>query len=56
MMFKLKAYAGISYRGCFQKFKNLNFLHLFVALPQEVHFPKGIKQKSFQCEMRAIFT
>ena len=35
---------------------DMNFLHLFVALLQEVHFPEGIKQKSFQCEIKAIFT
>ena len=35
--------------------QNLNFLHLFVALLQETHFPKGIKQKPFSNEMKAIF-
>ena len=51
----LKAYSQISYRGHSQKIQNLNFLHLFVALLQEAHFLKGIKQKSFSYEMRAIF-
>ena len=27
----------------------------FVALLQEAHFPKGIKQKPFHYEMRAIY-
>ena len=35
-------YSLIPYRGCSQKFQNLNFLHLFVAFLQEGHFPKGI--------------
>ena len=35
--------------------QNLNFLRIFVALLQ-AHFPKGIGLKSFQSEMRAIFT
>ena len=51
----LKAYSQISYRGRSQKFYNVKFLHLFVALLQEAHFPKGINQKSFQSEIRAIF-
>ena len=38
----LKAYSLISYRGRSQKFQNLNFLHLFVAFLQKIHFPKGI--------------
>ena len=42
----LKAYSQFSYRGRSQKFQNLKFLHLLVALLQEAHFPKGIKQKS----------
>ena len=33
-----------------------DFLHLFVALLQEERFTKGIKHKSFQCEIRATFT
>ena len=41
-MFLLKAYSLISYRGRSQKFQNLNFLHLFVAFLQKIHFPKGI--------------
>ena len=39
---QLKAYSLISYRGRSQKFQNLNFLHLFVAFLQKIHFPKGI--------------
>ena len=39
---RLKAYSLISYRGRSQKFQNLNFLHLFVAFLQKIHFPKGI--------------
>ena len=52
---KLKAYSQILYRGHSQKFQNLNFLYPFVALLQKAHFSKGIKQKSFPYEMRAIF-
>ena len=48
----LKAYSQISYRRHSQ---SLNSLHLFVALPLEMHFPKGIKQKLYQGEIRAIF-
>ena len=51
----LKAYSQISSRGRSQKFQNLNFLHLFITLPLKTHFPKGIEQKSFQGEIRAIF-
>ena len=51
----LKAYSQISNRGRSQKFQNLNFLHLFITLPLKTHFPKGIEQKSFQGEIRAIF-
>ena len=51
----LKAYSQISDRGCSQNCQNLNFLHLFLALPLKTHFPKGIGQKSFQGEIRAIF-
>ena len=51
----LKAYSQILNRGHSHKFQNLKFLHLLVALLWEAHFPKGIKQKSFQCEIRAIF-
>ena len=36
--------------------ENLNFLHLFVVFPQEVHFPKGVYQKSFPFDIRAIFS
>ena len=42
-------------RGRSENFQNLN-LHIFVALLKEAHFPKGIRLKSFQYEMRAIFT
>ena len=37
------------------KFQNLKFSYLFVALPLKTHLPIGIKQKPFQCEIRAIF-
>ena len=43
-------------RGCSENFQILNFLHIFVALLQEAHFFKGIRLKSFQYEMRTIFT
>ena len=43
-------------RGHSENCQNLNFLHIFVALLKEAHFPKGIRLKSFQFEMRAIFT
>ena len=48
----------MSNSGRSQNFQNLNFLHFFVVLLYEAHphFPKGIKLKSFQNEMRAIFT
>ena len=52
----LKAYSPMSNRGRSQNFQNLNFLHIFVGLLYEVHFPKGIRLKSFHYEMRAIFT
>ena len=51
----LKAYSQISYRGWFQKFENLNFSYLYIVLPLETHFPKGIEQKSFWGDIRAIF-
>ena len=31
-------------------------MHIPVALLKEVHFPKGIRLKSFQYEMSAVFT
>ena len=43
-------------RGRSQNFQNLIFLHIFVALLYKAHFLKGIRLKSFQYEMRAIFT
>ena len=43
-------------RGRSQNFQNVKFLHIFVALLGEANFPKGIKLKSFQYEMRPIFT
>ena len=48
----------MSIRGRFQNFKNLIFfcLHFSVAFLLEAQFPKGIRLKSFQYEMRAIFT
>ena len=42
--------------GHSQNFQNLKFLLIFVALLWKAHFPKGIGLKSFQSEMRAIFT
>ena len=51
----LKAYSQISYWGRSQKIQNLIFLHLIVALLQEAHFPKGMKQKPFLYQMRVIF-
>ena len=42
-------------RGRSQNFQNLNFLHISVDL-KETHFLKGIRLKSFQYEMRVIFT
>ena len=54
--FPLKAYSLMLDRGRSQNFQNLNFLHIFVDLLQEAPFLKGIKLKSFQYEMRAIFT
>ena len=52
----LKAYSLMLKRGRSQNFWNVNFLHIFVALLKEAHFPKGVTLKSFQYEMRAIFT
>ena len=49
-------YSLMSNRGRSQNFQNLNFLHNFCDLLQEAHFPKGIRLKSFQYEMRPIFT
>ena len=46
----------MSNRGRSQNFQNVNFLHIFLALLKEAHFPKGIRLKSFQYDMRAIFT
>ena len=43
-------------RGLSQNFQNLNFLDTSVALLSEAQFPKGIRLKSFQYEMKAIFT
>ena len=53
----LKAYSQISYtEGVLKNIKIWIFLHLFVALPPLKNtFPKRIKQKSYQCEIRAIF-
>ena len=53
---ELKAYSLMLNRGRSQYFQNLNFLHISVALLYEAQFPKGIRLKSFQYEMRAIFT
>ena len=52
----LKAYSLMSNRGRSQNFQDLNFLHIFIALFYEAHFLKGIRLKSFQYEMRAVFT
>ena len=43
--------------GILINFKNLNILHLLAALLQEAHLPKGLREKSFQCEceIQAIF-
>ena len=46
----------MSNRGHSQNFQILSFLHIFIALLQEGHYIKGITLKSFQYEMRAIFT
>ena len=46
----------MSNRARSQNFHNLNFLHIFAALLKGAHFPKGIRLKSFQYKMRAIFT
>ena len=43
-------------RGRSQNCRNLNFLHIFLALLEEAHFLKRIRLKSFQDEMRAFFT
>ena len=42
--------------GALNFFKIWIFLHIFVALLHRAHFPKGIRLKLFQYEMRAIFT
>ena len=47
----------ISYKGHFKKkIKNLTFFFFFfaflVTLLQKAHFPKGIEQESFQCEIK----
>ena len=52
----LKAYSLMSNRGRFQKFKNLFFFSYFHSPLLKAQFPKGIRLKSFQYEMRAIFT
>ena len=51
----LKAYSLMSNRGRSENFQNFNFLQIFVALLLWAHFPKWVKLKSFQYEMRAIF-
>ena len=52
---KLKIYSpNFDIEGTLKIFQNLNVLHLFVALLQDAHFPKGIKQKSFHCKIWAI--
>ena len=48
----------ISNRGCFQNFQNL-YIFIFTSFHSShlrSTFPKGIRLKSFQYEMRAIFT
>ena len=52
----LKSHSLMLNRGHSQNFQNLFFLHIFVALLYEAHFLKGIRLKSFQYEMRAIFS
>ena len=52
----LKACFLISYTGCSKNVQNLNFFLLSVGLQYVVHFPKGIRLKSFRYEMGAIFT
>ena len=46
----------MSNRGHSRNVQNLNFLHIFIALLYGAHFPKGIRLKSFQYEIRAILT
>ena len=43
-------------RGRSQNFQNLIFLHVSVDLQSEAQVPRGIRLKSFQYEMREIFT
>ena len=52
----LKAYSVISCRGCSQFFSKFEFCASTCNSPLKSTFPKGVKLKSFQCEMRAIFT
>ena len=52
----LKAHSLMSNRGRSQNCKNLNIFHTFLALLEEALVPKGVRMKSFQFEMRAIFT
>ena len=52
----LKAYSLMLNWGRSQNFQNLNFLHISIAQLKEAQFPKGTRLKSFQYEMRAIFT
>ena len=56
LVIDLKAYSLRSNRGHSQNFQKFEFLHIFLALLKEAHFPKGIRLKSFQYEMRAIFS
>ena len=51
-IFVIKDYQ-VSYREHSQKFQKLKFLHLFVAVLQEAHFPKGI---SFKAEIISIWS
>ena len=51
----LKAYSQVSYREPLKNYKIWFFLHQFETLLQVANFPKGIKQKFFAYEMRAIF-
>ena len=55
----LKSYSLMLNRGRSQKFSKFNiffFLHIYVALLYKAYFLKGIRLKSFQYEMTAIFT
>ena len=52
----LKSYSLMLNRGCSQNCQNLNFLHIFVAFLAHTSLKELGYLKSFQDEMRAIFT